>query len=728
MMNKTEHQMNRGRKGTRRTSIARMSQKEARFCLAVGLAITLVIPLFLHVSIATSRTTSVGTISSNNLAKEQKDKEGIWNEVLNSAELAEKAILDFFHGDRRALENGVLCSGGGGKDVAANTCSSHHIPNLSSRLLHRITKCRQQSKQSESTSESESPQKNTTQEKCVLRIVFVGSAQTFGRDMFHNLTHPFHLETRLRPIAQAAGLTLQVHNHAMDSDLSREGPQSNHMCIDNLVGSDVDVIGWDHDAIQTKPSAQVEAFLRWSALALQPAPPALILLNRGGGPHGASRRGKKRILVRISTGHNAIVYDEHVLPAPRSAEEDPYRNSSVWKVRWENEKNNAFYFSLMDAYSPFMDLVAIDPVGSMWHLDHLEEFSNGAMEEGKALPLFDCGSPPHDPPCDRIPKFISKHLAEANRTNATLPEDYSGAGCGGPFGCRHSWYGGVRSHVLRGELNALAIVRAFRDAATMALDSDSSPKIEKEQSATSRETIEQGKRDGGQKVQDLKPKFCSKEFCNRVPTCMTSYEPNLGLKLGEALVETEVALGSGGSKQIPLKGAAHYANKASFQVKDIDRRAVPFGYIDRKYAYHLAVPGNADKRKKKRQKNKDEEEEEVPSATISFTVPKHEKVNNKGGGGLVVLCEPPCYIDSCTKRQKKPLLDYVTLELDGNDITRSNESKQRKGKRIPSAVEVGGKFCSVIAKSIPAGDHLLRISTNVTYPDYVMFSHLITFT
>ena len=114
-------------------------------------------------------------------------------------------------------------------------------------------------------------------------------------------------------------------NHATDSDLSREGPQTNHMCIRNLlvVGPAVDIIGWDFDGnMQTGPAAQVEAFIRWSFMVSNPA---MILMHRSG-PHGLSRRGKQRLVVNISPGHNAIVYEDKPedIPKPR---EEPYRRT-----------------------------------------------------------------------------------------------------------------------------------------------------------------------------------------------------------------------------------------------------------------------------------------------------------------------------------------------------------------------------------------------------------------
>jgi hypothetical protein len=615
--------------------------------------------------------------------------------MLKAAKEAETAILNFFQGEARALEDGVPFGG--------DSVESLRI--FSDRLVQRILLCHNNATTTDAATDNEN---QTDINNCMLRIVFVGSAQTSGRDNFYNQSFPFWVQKRILPIAEAAGLGLQLDNHAMDSDLSREGPQTSHMCIANLVGGrqnnnnnnnnidhPVDVIGWDFDGnMQAKPSAQVEAFLRWASV-LQPA---MILINRDG-PHGHSRRGTQRVVVNISPGHNAIVYEDDNnnnnidnLPKPRSTAE-PYRNSSTWQQRWNNQRNS-FWAKLFDRYAPVMDLAAIDPVGSIWHLDHLEAFSNQALDAEKALPLLDCGSPGHDPPCDQVPKFIYNHLAAANLSNASLPlHETSGAMCGVLFGCRHNWYGGTRSHELRGALNALPIVRALRHA-TEALLSGTSVTTK----AQNRDLTKVAARELPSSLPT--PEFCSKKFCSRFPTCATSYIPNRGLQLSKSIL-TEDA-------RMPLMGASHFANRAVVQVNDLERRFAPLGYIDRKYAYRLAREPDDEHKKKKKY-----DEIDVSTAAVKFTA--------GGNNGPLVLCEPPCFIDECSKKRKMPLNDYITLELDGNIISLS------KSKQNPWGVEAGGKFCTVIASSIAKGDHVLRITTNVTTPDHVMFSHLISF-
>mmetsp|Transcript_1701 Transcript_1701/g.3393 ORF Transcript_1701/g.3393 Transcript_1701/m.3393 type:complete len:151 (+) Transcript_1701:589-1041(+) len=124
-------------------------------------------------------------------------------------------------------------------------------------------------------------EKHNDDEDCTLTVVYIGSAQTSGHDNFHNVSYPYQTRSFLTPLAHAAGLTLRVWNHAYDSDLSREGPQTFHMCIGNWMPKNggVDVISWDFDG------------------------------------------NLARKVVRISPGHDAIVYnDQHPnnLPTPRN--------------------------------------------------------------------------------------------------------------------------------------------------------------------------------------------------------------------------------------------------------------------------------------------------------------------------------------------------------------------------------------------------------------------------
>ena len=55
-----------------------------------------------------------------------------------------------------------------------------------------------------------------------------------------------------------------------------------------------------------------------------------------------------------------------------------------------------------------------------------------------------------------------------------------------------------------------------------------------------------------------------------------------------------------------------------------------------------------------------------------------------------------------------PMASFITVELDGQLLDTSH---------VPNAVEVGAPFCKVVSGSVPAGDHILRISTSVVNPD-----------
>jgi hypothetical protein len=204
------------------------------------------------------------------------------------------------------------------------------------------------------------------------------------------------------------------------------------MCVTNLVGQSVDVIAWDFDSsMQGAPPAQFEAFVRW-AFASQPA---MIMINRGG-PHARSRRGVRKTVVNLG-GHDANIWEEDPDNMPEQRDE-PYVGSDSWKERWE-EGRNEFWNDILDQYSGFVDFAAVDPSGSIWTLDHLQGFSNAALEAEKALPLVDCGANEHPAPCDQVPPFVADKLKARNISLDDFPREQveGGAFCSALYGCRN---------------------------------------------------------------------------------------------------------------------------------------------------------------------------------------------------------------------------------------------------------------------------------------------------
>ena len=253
--------------------------------------------------------------------------------------------------------------------------------------------------------------------------------------------------------------------------------------------------------------------------------------------------------------------------------------------------------------------------------------------------------------------------------------------------------GGRRSHALRGALNALPILRALRDAAR-ALQRDPHNNI-----LTTEGAVNNPQRSlGSSSIRSTlpSPEFCSATFCGLAPNCMTAFVPNLGPDLGNAIVTDD-------KEPKPRKGASHFLDDPIKQIRNLDVRMAPLGYIDRKYGYRLSVNDAKKKHKKK------EEDLDAATTTIAFSMT---------GSGPLVLCEPPCFIDSCSKNRKMPFVDYVTFELDGERLEKH---------KLPQAVEVGGPFCKVIAGSVSKGDHTLRLSTTVVSPEHIMFSAVISF-
>jgi hypothetical protein len=211
------------------------------------------------------------------------------------------------------------------------------------------------------------------------------------------------------------------------------------------------------------------------------------------------------------------------------------------------------------------------------------------------------------------------------------------------------------------------------------------------------------------------PAYCSATFCSRNPTCVTSYLPNLGLDLKDAIKhnrnEENASLPI---NPMPRLGAAHFADDPEFAVQNLEKRFAPLGYIDRKYAYRLSAGSGTKRLRPGAIPNVTKEElayepEDASSADITFTT---------NSVGPLVLCEPPCFGDNCSKRRKMPILKHVALHLDGEEI-------ESDDPRPP--MEVGGAMCGVIAEEVSAGDHILRITTMARYPYHILFSHVISF-
>lgn len=202
------------------------------------------------------------------------------------------------------------------------------------------------------------------------------------------------------------------------------------------------------------------------------------------------------------------------------------------------------------------------------------------------------------------------------------------------------------------------------------------------------------------------PKYCSEAFCSAVPTCRTSYLPNLGENLVNVMLSNNDTFPPA---SIPRMGAAHFADNPEWAVDNLEKRFAPFGYVDRKYAYRLTegkptpiiVDGNA---------TGEFEPEDSSTADIAFTME---------GEGPVVLCEPPCFMGICSKMRRMPLVTHATMELDGEKLELTPD--------LPTAVEAGGPFCKTIADHVKPGEHILRLTALTKAPHYTMFSHLITF-
>lgn len=72
-------------------------------------------------------------------------------------------------------------------------------------------------------------------------MIFGGSSVTAGHDNYYNQSWPFVFERRVKPIFDALGIKLLVHNIAQGANNCR--PAAN--CYDSMGGDNADWIGWE---------------------------------------------------------------------------------------------------------------------------------------------------------------------------------------------------------------------------------------------------------------------------------------------------------------------------------------------------------------------------------------------------------------------------------------------------------------------------------------------------
>ena len=72
-------------------------------------------------------------------------------------------------------------------------------------------------------------------------MIFGGSSVTAGHDNYYNQSWPFVFERRVKPIFDALGIKLLVHNIAQGANNCR--PAAN--CYDSMGGDNADFIGWE---------------------------------------------------------------------------------------------------------------------------------------------------------------------------------------------------------------------------------------------------------------------------------------------------------------------------------------------------------------------------------------------------------------------------------------------------------------------------------------------------
>ena len=174
---------------------------------------------------------------------------GLWESIIERASAREAEARARWGNDARVFDEGFPVRSGQDGGLAG----------LVQLLAVRMSACskskseanRKRKERNDGHELPELPEEG--RDNCSLRVVFLGSALTVGRDNHQNRTYPAHTERVLRstlgPLLLKIGLRLEVINAAMDHDLAREGPQKSHLCLTNQVGQGADVLSWEFDEI-----------------------------------------------------------------------------------------------------------------------------------------------------------------------------------------------------------------------------------------------------------------------------------------------------------------------------------------------------------------------------------------------------------------------------------------------------------------------------------------------
>jgi hypothetical protein len=119
-------------------------------------------------------------------------------------------------------------------------------------------------------------------------IGFAGTSVTAGHDNFFNQSYPLVFGRELNESFSAAGIDLEVRNHAMGNNPAI--PPC--FCVGSQLGSDIDVAVWEFGMMTGGPSGMpsVETWIR-NALSL-PKQPAIMVLDPGEGARKPDGEGK----------------------------------------------------------------------------------------------------------------------------------------------------------------------------------------------------------------------------------------------------------------------------------------------------------------------------------------------------------------------------------------------------------------------------------------------------
>lgn len=108
-----------------------------------------------------------------------------------------------------------------------------------------------------------------------LKVGVMGISTTAGHDCYHNQSYVSVFGRHMQTVLNVAGIKIEANNHGMGG----MGPVPNTLCVEAIVGNDVDILVWDYMMMAPRGDCSVEFFTR--AAQSMPSKPVVLMWQGG---------------------------------------------------------------------------------------------------------------------------------------------------------------------------------------------------------------------------------------------------------------------------------------------------------------------------------------------------------------------------------------------------------------------------------------------------------------